>query len=102
MELRKKELALLVHFFQTLLIMSLITGVGMNLLVAPRNVELKIIKIRPIKDAGQRKQLSNLGFVVDAMVKVISESQGSLIVVVKGSRIALGEELASRIQVVNI
>lgn len=74
----------------------------MNLLMAPKDVELKIIKIRPIKDLGQKKQLSNLGFVVDAKIKIVAESQGNLIVMVKGSRIALGEQLASKIQVIHL
>ncbi len=69
----------------------------MILTIAPRGVSLKVIKIRG-KDA-QQKQLANLGFVVDAEVIIVNELHGNLIVNVKGCRVALGKELANRIQV---
>lgn len=46
-----------------------------------------------------RQHLSELGFVVDGSVTVISELSGNLILQVKDSRIALGKSMANRIMV---
>ena len=46
-----------------------------------------------------KKHLENLGFVVGGNVKVISALGGNVIVNVKGSRIAISEEMARRIMV---
>ena len=44
-----------------------------------------------------RRFLENLGFVSGSIVSVISENNGSLIVKVKGTRIALSKVLAGKI-----
>ena len=46
-----------------------------------------------------RKFLEELGFVVGAVVTVINEMGGNLIVNIKDSRVALGKEMANRIMV---
>ena len=46
-----------------------------------------------------RKFLENLGFVTGAMVTVVSTVGGNVIVNIKDSRIAIGEDMASRIMV---
>ena len=46
-----------------------------------------------------RQHLSELGFVVDSEVMVISEITGNLIVQVKDSRVALDKSLAMRIMI---
>jgi len=46
-----------------------------------------------------RQHLSELGFVVDGSVTVVSVTDGNLILQVKDSRIALGAAMANRIQV---
>ena len=46
-----------------------------------------------------RQHLSELGFVVDSCVTVVSATDGNLILQVKDSRIALGTAMANRIQV---
>ena len=46
-----------------------------------------------------RHHLANLGFVEGAEVTVISRISGSLIVNVKGSRVAINEDMAKRIMV---
>ncbi len=46
-----------------------------------------------------RRHLANMGFVEDAEITVISETAGNLIVLVKGTRVALGKELANKITV---
>ena len=46
-----------------------------------------------------RRRLSELGFVVDAAVTVVSELAGSLILQVRDSRVALDRTMASRIMI---
>ena len=46
-----------------------------------------------------RRHLENLGFVVGGLVTVISEINGSLIVNVKDSRVAIGKDMANKILV---
>lgn len=46
-----------------------------------------------------RAHLAELGFVVDAVVRVVSTLGGSLILQVKDSRVALDKTMASRILV---
>ena len=44
-----------------------------------------------------KKFLENLGFVVGGLVTVVSEINGSLIVNVKDSRVAIGKDMANKI-----
>ena len=46
-----------------------------------------------------RRHLENLGFVVGGVVTVVSEINGSLIVNVKDSRVAIGKDMANKIMV---
>ena len=46
-----------------------------------------------------RRHLEELGFVVGAEVTVVSEMEGNLIVNIKGSRVAIGKEMANKILV---
>lgn len=46
-----------------------------------------------------RKFLENLGFVTGAMVTVVSEVGGNMIVNVKDSRVAIGKDMANKIMV---
>ena len=46
-----------------------------------------------------RKFLENLGFVAGGMVTVVSEISGNVIVNVKDSRVAVSNEMASKIMV---
>ena len=46
-----------------------------------------------------RRFLENLGFVVGSAVTVITEIGGNLIVNVKDSRVAIGKDMANKIQV---
>ena len=46
-----------------------------------------------------RKFLENLGFVVGGLVTVVTEAGGNLIVNVKESRVAIGKDMANKIQV---
>ena len=46
-----------------------------------------------------RQHLAELGFVVDANVKIVSAYEGNVILQVHGSRIALNETMARRIMI---
>ncbi|EFH93998.1 ferrous iron transport protein A [Finegoldia sp. BIOML-A2] len=74
----------------------------MNLALVPLNEDFEIVKIKKIKDDSQKKLLNNMGFVEGAVVTVVSESYGNLIVKIKGSRVAIGKDIAMRIMVNHI
>ncbi|HHT07754.1 MAG: FeoA family protein [Christensenellales bacterium] len=46
-----------------------------------------------------RARLAELGFVVGELVQVISDLGGNLIIGLKGSRVALGRDMAARIMI---
>lgn len=46
-----------------------------------------------------RQHLSELGFVVGEKVEIVNEMGGNLIINVKGTRVALGRQMANRIMV---
>jgi len=69
----------------------------MNLLMAPVNTPLKIIKVK--MEGSQERQLSSMGFVTESEIMVITENSGNLIVNVKDCRVAIGKEIAQKIVV---
>ena len=69
----------------------------MPLSMAPEGKESVIRKIGGKEET--RLVLERLGFVVGAIVTVVSEIQGNLIVNVKDSRVAIGKDMASKILV---
>jgi ferrous iron transport protein A len=69
----------------------------MPLTFAPMGEEREIIKING-RDTVQ-KHLANLGFVSGALVIVISELNGNMILKVRETRIALDKVMAGRILV---
>ena len=69
----------------------------MPLSMAPEGKESVIRKIGGKEET--RLFLERLGFVVGALVTVVSEIQGNLIVNVKDSRVAIGKDMASKILV---
>lgn len=93
----------------------------MNLLMAPMNTELCIERIRygrncanqeaksPLESdckgnqcrCNQERHLCNLGFVKGARILVVNEMNGSLIVRVKDSKIAIDRGIAKKIIVSN-
>ena len=60
-------------------------------------------EINVIKKVGgegeTKKHLEDMGFVTGALVSVISEVNGSLIVNIKDSKVALDKQLASKIMI---
>lgn len=69
----------------------------MPLSMAPEGKESVIHKVGGKEET--RLFLERLGFVVDAVVTVVSEIQGNLIVNIKDSRVAIGKDMASKILV---
>ena len=63
-----------------------------------RTGESNVIKRINGKDET-RRFLENLGFVVGSAVTVVTEIGGNLIVNVKESRVAIGKDMANKIQV---
>ncbi len=69
----------------------------MKLTVAPVGAQLVLESLNC--DSAQMRQLENLGFVVGVSLEVVQREQGSVIVSVMNSRVALGKELAKLINV---
>lgn len=69
----------------------------MPLVMAPTNVELKVIKI--LTDDKTKKHLENLGITIDSTITVLSNSGKSVILLVKDGRLALDTELSTKILV---
>ncbi len=69
----------------------------MPLTYADKGSDLTILKIGGKSEV--RSHLENLGFIVGGNVRVISSLAGNLIVNVKGSRVAISKEMASKIMV---
>lgn len=69
----------------------------MPLIIAPLNVELKVIKI--LADEKVKKHLENLGITISSTIMVLSSQAGSVICKVKEGRLALDKDLATKIVV---
>lgn len=67
----------------------------MPVLIAPINVDLNVIKI--MTDEKTKKHLENIGICVDGIVRVMSKGAGSVVLLVKGTRLALDSSLATKI-----
>ena len=69
----------------------------MPLIFADKGTVYKISKISG--NTVTKQYLADLGFVAGGEVTVVSESNGNLIVNVKGARVAIGKEMARRIMI---
>lgn len=69
----------------------------MPLIMAEQGEEKIIVKVGGSPDT--RKFLENLGFVPGAVVSVVNEIGGNVIVNIKESRVAVSRELAQKIMV---
>lgn len=67
----------------------------MPLFIAPLDRNLSIIKL--LVDGKTKKHLENLGITVNSKIRVISNSGGNVICLVKDGRLALDHEISSRI-----
>lgn len=67
----------------------------MSLILSGVGEEVTIKKITG--NSETKKFLNSLGFVIGAVITIISDLGGNLIVNIKGTRIALDKSMASRI-----
>ncbi len=67
----------------------------MPLSMAGKGVDLTIKRISGNEET--RHHLGNLGFVIGAIISVITETNGNVIISIKDSRIAISKSMASKI-----
>lgn len=67
----------------------------MPLVFAPIGKDLRIVKI--LTDEKTKKHLESLGITIDSIMKIISQSGGSTICLIKDGRLALDKDLAMKI-----
>ena len=72
-------------------------GSNMPLVIAPLNKEFRIIKI--LLEQKVKKHLESLGIIVNENITILSQTGGSVIVVIKEGRLALNKDIASKILV---
>jgi len=69
----------------------------MPIIIAPTDVELTIVKI--LADEKTKRHFESLGIVTNGKITIVSSNGGNTIVIVKGVRLALNRETASKILV---
>ena len=67
----------------------------MPIFIAPHNTELKVVKL--LLDDSTKKHLENLGVIINSKIVKISQNGKSSICVVKDVRLALDENITSKI-----
>lgn len=70
----------------------------MPLIIAMPNVPLKVVAIKG--DESVAKRLAALGICHDQVIEVFSSSHEGVVLKVKGSRIALNRDVATRVEVI--
>lgn len=70
----------------------------MPLIIAPENVELRIVKVL-VSDEKTKRHLENLGVLTNSIITILSRQHGDIIVKVKDGRLALNKETAEKIHV---
>ncbi|MEQ3347088.1 FeoA family protein [Peptoniphilus senegalensis] len=72
----------------------------LSLIMAPLNINFKILKVKSLKNSSvTESHLANLGFVKGAIIKVVNENDGNLIVSIKDARVAIGKDIAKKVLV---
>lgn len=69
----------------------------MPIVFAPQGENLRVIRV--LADDKTKKHLENLGITIGAELTVLSVSGGSVIIMVKDSRLALDKGVATKILV---
>ncbi len=67
----------------------------MPIVLAPHNVGLKVVRIAA--DEKLKKHLESLGITVNSEITVLSSSGGAVVCLIKDGRIALDNELSTKI-----
>ena len=70
-------------------------GIKMPIILAPRNVGLKIDRITA--EEKTKKHLENLGITINGEITVLSAASGTVICKIKEGRIALDRDLSKKI-----
>ena len=68
----------------------------MPLAIAPLNVELKIIRIVNLEEEV-KKHLESLGLTINTNLKILSSSNGNVIILIKDFRLALDSNITRKI-----
>lgn len=69
----------------------------MPIVIAPLDTELRVVKV--LADEKTRRHLESLGIFTNSTLTIISQNSGNVIVVVKGVRLALNKDVATKILV---
>ena len=69
----------------------------MPIVLAPLNTDLRIVRI--LATDKLKKHLESLGITIDATIRILSQSGGNVICVVKEGSLALDHDIASKILV---
>ena len=67
----------------------------MPLVIAPIGQDLRIIRIST--NEKTKKHLESLGMIINSTIKILSQSRGGVICIVKGVRLALDNYIAVKI-----
>ncbi len=67
----------------------------MPIVIAPRNQELRIVRIAT--DEKTKKHLESLGIAINGIITILSSCGGSVVCKIKDGRIALDHELSTKI-----
>lgn len=67
----------------------------MPLTIAPVSKEITIVKM--FLNSKLKNHLCSLGITLNSRVKIISQNKGNVILSIKGSRIALDQNIANKI-----
>ena len=69
----------------------------MPIAIAPLDADFTIVKI--LADEKTKKHLASLGVVVNGKIRILSSANGNVITLVKGVRLALNRDVATKILV---
>ena len=69
----------------------------MPIILAPHNVELTVMRVGT--DVKTKKHLQSLGVMPHGKLKIIASAYGNIIIEVKGVRLAMNTEVATKILV---
>ncbi len=72
-------------------------GEEVPIAIAPIEQELRIVKV--LADEKTKKHLESLGIVIQGSIRILSSSGGNVICLVKGVRLALNRDVATKILV---
>ncbi len=69
----------------------------MPIIIAPLNTELTIIKV--LVDSKLKQHLESLGIIKNSKLKIIANTNGNVVCLIKDNKIALDKDVASKILV---